>query len=155
MKSKFRHLRHKLLLLTNPKSSVSSYLYQKDTRALPGYLRTRCSFSSVPLDIKCFSLLPKMFSLLFLFYYPPWLLLFLFISSPSKSSWHCCLLNNTMHHVEHILHTCTLNHIWNFVAQVFRNEGPWPVRDTLKLMQHYRSVLRKDTFEGVGGLLVE
>jgi hypothetical protein len=41
-----------------------------------------------------------------------------------------------------------------FSAQVFRNEGPWPIRDTAKAAAHYRLIAREDIFKGVGGLAV-
>jgi hypothetical protein len=41
-----------------------------------------------------------------------------------------------------------------FSAQVFRNEGPWPIRDTAKAIAYFRLNTRKDIFEGAGGLLV-
>jgi hypothetical protein len=42
----------------------------------------------------------------------------------------------------------------SFSAQVFRNEGPWPIRDTAKSLAYYRLITRKEVFQGVGGLLV-
>ncbi|XP_068083402.1 probable cytochrome P450 49a1 isoform X2 [Anabrus simplex] len=35
---------------------------------------------------------------------------------------------------------------------VFRNEGPWPIRQLLPSVKEYRSVLRKDFYKGIGGL---
>lgn len=40
------------------------------------------------------------------------------------------------------------------IEKVYRNEGPWPQRDPFEILQYYRTVLRKDIFENVGGLLV-
>jgi hypothetical protein len=60
--TKFCRLCLKLLLPTILTSSLPFYPYQKDERALPGYLLTRCSFS--PSDIKRRSLSPT-FSLYF------------------------------------------------------------------------------------------
>lgn len=40
------------------------------------------------------------------------------------------------------------------IEKVFRNEGPWPIRDTVQCAAHYRLVTRKDIFQGVGGLAV-
>jgi hypothetical protein len=57
--TKFCRLCFKLLLPTILTSSLPFYLYQKDERALPGYLLTRCSFS--PSDIKLLSLSPRCF----------------------------------------------------------------------------------------------
>jgi hypothetical protein len=54
---KFRRVCHKRLLLTTLTSSLSFYPYQKDERALPGYLLIRCPFSLRP-TMKCVSLLP-------------------------------------------------------------------------------------------------
>jgi hypothetical protein len=51
--------RLKLLLPTILTSSLPFYPYQKDERALPGYLLTRFSFS--PSDIKRLSLSPRCF----------------------------------------------------------------------------------------------
>ncbi|XP_046394231.1 probable cytochrome P450 49a1 [Ischnura elegans] len=41
------------------------------------------------------------------------------------------------------------------VETVFRNEGPWPHRETLQGIDHFRSVLRKDFYEGGGSILTE
>jgi len=41
------------------------------------------------------------------------------------------------------------------VFQVYRNEGTWPLRDPFETLQYYRTVLRKEIFENVGGLLVK
>ncbi|KAJ4434894.1 hypothetical protein ANN_23465 [Periplaneta americana] len=38
------------------------------------------------------------------------------------------------------------------IEKVFRNEGPWPIRDVVQGAVHYRNVTRKDIFKGVGGL---
>jgi hypothetical protein len=57
--TKFYRLCLKLLLPTILKSSLPFSPYQKDERALPGYLLTRCSFS--PSDIKGLSLFPRCF----------------------------------------------------------------------------------------------
>jgi hypothetical protein len=67
MKSKFRRICLKLLLQTTLTSSLSFYLYQKDERALPGYLLTKFS-PPPPQDIKRLWFLPrpKIFSLLVL-----------------------------------------------------------------------------------------
>jgi hypothetical protein len=73
--TKFGRLCLKLLLPTILTSSLPFYPYQKDERALPGYLLTRCSFS--PSDIKRLSLSLRCFlftSTLIL----PYLTLFLF-----------------------------------------------------------------------------
>ncbi|XP_068083408.1 probable cytochrome P450 49a1 [Anabrus simplex] len=35
---------------------------------------------------------------------------------------------------------------------VFRNEGPWPARQSLSSIKEYRGVLRKDFYKGIGGL---
>ncbi|KAJ9595929.1 hypothetical protein L9F63_012876, partial [Diploptera punctata] len=40
------------------------------------------------------------------------------------------------------------------IEKVFRNEGPWPIRDVVPSAGHYRLVTRKDIFQGVGGLAV-
>jgi hypothetical protein len=64
--TKFCRFSLKLLLPTILTSSVPFYPYQKDERALPGYLLTGCSFS--PSDIKRLSLSPQMFSLFFYSY---------------------------------------------------------------------------------------
>ncbi|GLH07258.1 Putative cytochrome P450 301a1, mitochondrial [Gryllus bimaculatus] len=37
--------------------------------------------------------------------------------------------------------------------KVFRNEGVWPIREGLESMKYYRSVLRKDKYEGAHGLV--
>ncbi|XP_069671910.1 probable cytochrome P450 301a1, mitochondrial [Periplaneta americana] len=39
------------------------------------------------------------------------------------------------------------------IEKVFRNEGPWPIRETVECFVYYRSVTRKDIFQGVGGLV--
>jgi hypothetical protein len=57
--TKFCRLCLKLLLPTILTSWLPFYPYQKDERALPGYLLTRCSFS--PSDIKRLSLSPRCF----------------------------------------------------------------------------------------------
>jgi hypothetical protein len=41
-----------------------------------------------------------------------------------------------------------------FCAQVFRNEGQWPIRETGKGIAYYRLNTRKDIFKGDGGLFV-
>ncbi|XP_071452595.1 probable cytochrome P450 49a1 [Hetaerina americana] len=41
------------------------------------------------------------------------------------------------------------------VETVFRNEGPWPFRESLHSMNYYRNVLRKDFYEGGGSILTE
>lgn len=38
---------------------------------------------------------------------------------------------------------------------VFRNEGQWPVRPVQDSLPYYRSVTRKDFFQGIGGLQSE
>lgn len=40
------------------------------------------------------------------------------------------------------------------IQKVYRNEGPWPLRDSFEVLEYFRTVLRKDMFENVGGLLV-
>jgi hypothetical protein len=57
--TKFCRLCLKLLLPTILTSSLLFYPYQKDERALPEYLLTRCSFS--PSDIKRLSFSPRCF----------------------------------------------------------------------------------------------
>jgi hypothetical protein len=57
--TKFCRLCLKILLPTILTSSLPFYPYQKDEWALPGYLLTRCSFSSS--DIKRLSLSPRCF----------------------------------------------------------------------------------------------
>jgi hypothetical protein len=57
--TKFCRLCLKLLLPTILTSSLPFYPYQKDERALPGYLLTICSFSSS--DLKLLSLSPSCF----------------------------------------------------------------------------------------------
>jgi len=52
----------------------------------------------------------------------------------------------------HILHLCSQK---ISLFQVYRNEGPWPLRDPFEIIEYYRTVLRKDVFENVGGLLVK
>ncbi|KAM7344954.1 cytochrome P450 CYP12A2-like [Cochliomyia hominivorax] len=37
--------------------------------------------------------------------------------------------------------------------KVFRNEGIWPDRPGMEVLQHYRSVLKKDFYQGIEGLL--
>jgi hypothetical protein len=77
----------KLLLPTIPTSSLPFYPYQKDERALPGYLLTRCSFSTS--DIKRLSLSPRCF--LFYFYFYSYTIL----SDPlslSSASEGCCVI---------------------------------------------------------------
>ncbi|PSN42151.1 hypothetical protein C0J52_18993 [Blattella germanica] len=39
------------------------------------------------------------------------------------------------------------------IEKVFRNEGPWPIRDSVKCFVYYRNITRKDVFQGVGGLV--
>ncbi|GFG29406.1 hypothetical protein Cfor_03604, partial [Coptotermes formosanus] len=36
---------------------------------------------------------------------------------------------------------------------VYRNEGPWPIRDNLPSINYYRLITRKDVFQGAGGLV--
>jgi hypothetical protein len=66
-----------LSLKLSPSTILTSWLpfyhYQKDERALPGYLLTRCSFS--PSDINRLSLSPRcfLFSSTLILYYPFWL----------------------------------------------------------------------------------
>jgi hypothetical protein len=38
---------------------------------------------------------------------------------------------------------------------VFRHEGQWPERLLFDTIPYYRNVVRKDFFEGIGGILVE
>jgi hypothetical protein len=57
--TKFCRLCLKLLLPTILTYSLPFYPYQKDERALPGYLLTRCSFS--PSDIEHLLLSPRCF----------------------------------------------------------------------------------------------
>jgi hypothetical protein len=64
--TKFCRLCLKLLLPTILTSSLPFYPYQKDERALPGCLLTRCSFS--PLRYKAPLAFPQMFSLFFCSY---------------------------------------------------------------------------------------
>ncbi|PNF13667.1 hypothetical protein B7P43_G16772 [Cryptotermes secundus] len=40
------------------------------------------------------------------------------------------------------------------IEKVFRNEGPWPIRDTVRSIAYYRLLTRKDIFQGVGGVVV-
>ncbi|XP_023726868.1 probable cytochrome P450 301a1, mitochondrial [Cryptotermes secundus] len=40
------------------------------------------------------------------------------------------------------------------IEKVFRNEGPWPIRETAKSITYYRLFTRKDIFQGVGGVIV-
>jgi hypothetical protein len=40
-------------------------------------------------------------------------------------------------------------------SQVHRNEGAWPYRRGLEILQYYRKKLRPEIYEEVGGLLVE
>lgn len=37
--------------------------------------------------------------------------------------------------------------------QVLRNEGIWPIRPGLEVLAHYRSVVRRDYYQGTEGLL--
>lgn len=39
--------------------------------------------------------------------------------------------------------------------ELLRNEGVWPIRDTLNSMEYYRKVIRKDLFGGNTGLATE
>jgi hypothetical protein len=64
--TKFCRLCLKLLLPTILTSSLAFYPYQKDERALPGYLLTRSSF--FPLRYKAPLAFPQMFSLYFYSY---------------------------------------------------------------------------------------
>jgi hypothetical protein len=41
------------------------------------------------------------------------------------------------------------------IETVFRHEGIWPERPSLRCMNHYRTIHRKDFFKGVGGILNE
>ncbi|XP_068083426.1 probable cytochrome P450 301a1, mitochondrial isoform X2 [Anabrus simplex] len=36
---------------------------------------------------------------------------------------------------------------------VFRNEGKWPIRDAVKSLSYYRTVLRKDVYHGIAGII--
>jgi hypothetical protein len=58
MKTKFRRVCFKLLLLAILTSLLPFYPYQKDERALPGYPLTRCPFYPLHPDVKFLSLLP-------------------------------------------------------------------------------------------------
>ncbi|KDR20887.1 putative cytochrome P450 301a1, mitochondrial, partial [Zootermopsis nevadensis] len=40
------------------------------------------------------------------------------------------------------------------IEKVFRNEGPWPIRDTVPSVVYYRMITRKDVFQDVGGLVI-
>jgi hypothetical protein len=57
-----------------------------------------------------------------------------------------------MSSVRHLLHHSSQN---TSLFQVYRNEGPWPQRDAFEVLEYFRTVLRKDVFENVGGLLVK
>lgn len=37
--------------------------------------------------------------------------------------------------------------------EVLRNEGAWPIRPGMETLDYYRSVWRKDFYQGVEGLL--
>lgn len=37
--------------------------------------------------------------------------------------------------------------------QVLRNEGSWPIRPGMEVLEYYRNVLKKDFYQGTGGLL--
>lgn len=39
--------------------------------------------------------------------------------------------------------------------EFFRNEGVWPIRDTLRSFEYYRKVVRKDLFGDNTGLATE
>ena len=54
--------------------------------------------------------------------------------------------------VRRILHLCSQK---LSVFQVYRNEGPWRLRDSFEILEYYRTILRKGFFENIGGLLVE
>ncbi|PNF42439.1 putative cytochrome P450 301a1, mitochondrial [Cryptotermes secundus] len=40
------------------------------------------------------------------------------------------------------------------IEKVYRNEGPWPIRDTATSLAYYRLITRKDFFQGVGGVAI-
>lgn len=42
----------------------------------------------------------------------------------------------------------------NQIEKVYRNEGPWPNRNAMHSSEYYRSVTRKDFFEGIRGAVV-
>jgi len=41
------------------------------------------------------------------------------------------------------------------IETLFRNDGPWPSRPSIKSLEYYRKHTRKDFFQGVGGVLIE
>jgi hypothetical protein len=41
-----------------------------------------------------------------------------------------------------------------YCIQVYRNEGPWPIRDGTRSLAYYRLNTRKDIFQGVAGVSV-
>ncbi|KAF4532106.1 hypothetical protein B566_EDAN006200 [Ephemera danica] len=41
------------------------------------------------------------------------------------------------------------------IEKMFRTEGIWPSRPQMESFVHYRKVIRKDFFEGIGGVLVD
>jgi hypothetical protein len=41
------------------------------------------------------------------------------------------------------------------IETIFRHEGIWPERPSLRSMNYYRTVARKEFFKGVGGILNE
>ncbi|KAF4530825.1 hypothetical protein B566_EDAN015991 [Ephemera danica] len=41
------------------------------------------------------------------------------------------------------------------IEKIFRTEGMWPSRPQMESFVHYRKVIRKDFFEGIGGVLVD
>jgi hypothetical protein len=41
------------------------------------------------------------------------------------------------------------------VLQVYRKEGPCPLKDSFEILEYYLTVLRRDFYENITGLLVQ